>query len=114
MNWQVEYTPWAVEDLRGFSLCARTLVYGWIERHLAGGANPRRWGKGDQDGGRWRYRVGEYRLIAEIEAERIVILNVNLGLRGATSLGVEIPETAVRRGRQSWRAPNTFIRSGGR
>ena len=52
MNWQVEYTPWAVEDLRGFSLCARTLVYGWIERHLAGCANPRRWGKGDQDGGR--------------------------------------------------------------
>ena len=87
MNWPVEYTPQAVEDLRGFSLCARTLVYGW---------------------------VGEYRLIAEIEAERIVILNVNLGLRGATSLGVEIPETAVRRGRQSWRAPNTFIRSGGR
>ena len=69
MNWQVEYPPWAVEDLRGFSLCARTLVYGWIERHLAGCANPRRWGKGDQDGGRWRYRVGEYRLIAEIEAD---------------------------------------------
>ena len=40
MNWQVEYTPQAVEDLRGFSLCARTLVYGWIERHLAGCAQP--------------------------------------------------------------------------
>ena len=113
MNWQVEYTPWAVEDLRGFSLCARTLVYGWIERHLAGCANPRRPAQ-VLDPPTQRYRVGEYRLIAEIEAERIVILNVNLGLRGATSLGVEIPETAVRRGRQSWRAPNTFIRSGGR
>ena len=114
MNWQVEYTPGAVEARRGSSLGARPLVSGGIAPPPAGCATPRRWGKGDQDGGRWRYRVGEYRLIAEIEAERIVILNVNLGLRGATSLGVEIPETAVRRGRQSWRAPNTFIRSGGR
>ena len=114
MTFQVEYTPQAAEDLRGFSLCARALVYGCIERHLAGCPDPRRWGRGDVRGGRWRYRVGEYRLIAEIEAERVVILNVNLGLRGAASLGVQVPESAVRRGRQSWRAPNTFIRTGGR
>lgn len=114
MSYRVEYTPQAVEDLRGFSLCARTLVYGWIERHLNGCENPWRWGKGEKGGGRWRYRVGEYRLLAVIEEGRIVLLNVNLGLRGATSLGVEVPESRSRRGKQSWRAPNTFIRTQGR
>ena len=80
MSCQVVYTPRAVADLKSLDRPARALVYGWITKNLEGCADPRWQGDGDRDGGRWRYCIGEYRLIAEIEGERIVILAVNTGL----------------------------------
>lgn len=81
MKYQVEYTPQAVEDLRGLSPTVRGLLYGWIEKNLVDCADPRRHGSGDPGGGRWRYQIGEYRLLAEIQDGRIVILAVLAGLR---------------------------------
>jgi mRNA interferase RelE/StbE len=45
--------------------------------------NPRQLGKplqGDK-GGLWRYRVGDYRLICEIQDERITVLVLRVGHR---------------------------------
>ena len=97
MSCKVVYTPRAVEDLKGLSRPARALVYGWISKNLAGCDDPRRCGSGEPEGGRWRYCIGEYRLIAEIEEERIVILAVNTGL-GLKGSGKGQP-------------PNVFLRS---
>ena len=96
MRYRVEYTRQAVEDLRRLNRPARGLVYGWISKNLVHCEDPRRVGDGDPEGGRWRYCVGEYRLIAEIEAGRIVILAVNtgVGLQHANGSG-----------------PNVFLRS---
>lgn len=45
--------------------------------------NPRVHGKGlvENRSGQWRYRVGDYRIIAEIEDEEITILILNIGHR---------------------------------
>lgn len=94
MRRRVEYTRQAVEDLRGLNRPARGLVYGWVSKNLVHCEDPRRMGDGDPEGGRWRYCVGEYRLIAEIEADKIVILAVNAGY-------------SLRRGH----GPNVFLRS---
>ena len=61
----------------------RKLIYAWIDKNLQGCENPRIHGKGltANRSGQWRYRVGDYRLIAEIEDEKVVILIINAGHR---------------------------------
>ena len=93
MTYRVEYTRQAVEDLRRLDRPARGLVYGWVSKNLVHCEDPRRMGDGDPEGGRWRYCVGEYRLIAEIEADKIVILAVNTGLQHAHSPNVFLRST---------------------
>ncbi|WP_320129405.1 type II toxin-antitoxin system RelE/ParE family toxin [uncultured Sphaerochaeta sp.] len=45
--------------------------------------NPGQHGKGltAKRSGQWRYRVGNYSLIAEIQEERVVIIILNVGHR---------------------------------
>lgn len=59
------------------------LIYAWIDKNLQGCENPRLHGKGltANKVGQWRYRIGDYRLIAEIEDKEITILIVNIGHR---------------------------------
>jgi len=47
----------------------------WIEKNLAGCEDPRRIGKAlnGKYAGAWRYRIGEYRVIAEIRDKELVI-----------------------------------------
>lgn len=83
MNYTVEYTPQAVKELKKLDKQTRALLYGWIEKNLVGCDNPRLHGKGltANYSGRWWYRVGDYRLIAEIQDEKVVILILTVGHR---------------------------------
>lgn len=59
------------------------LILAWIRKNLEGCSDPRKHGKvlvGDHSG-QWRYRIGDYRLIAEIQDEEIIILVLNIGHR---------------------------------
>lgn len=59
------------------------LILAWIRKNLEGCSDPRKHGKalvGDHSG-QWRYRIGDYRLIAEIKDEEIIILVLNIGHR---------------------------------
>ena len=46
--------------------------------------DPRQRGKGltENLSGLWRYRVGDYRVICEIQADRLVVLVVRINHRG--------------------------------
>lgn len=52
-------------------------------KNLQGCTDPRRFGKAltTNRSGQWRYRIGDYRLIAEIEVEKALILIVKIGHR---------------------------------
>ena len=59
------------------------LIRTWIEKNLMNTENPRIKGKaltGDLKG-LWRYRVGDYRILAEIQDTKIVILILDIGHR---------------------------------
>ena len=51
-------------------------IIAWIEDNLVGCENPRLHGKPlvGNHSGEWRYRVGDYRIIADIQDDRILIL----------------------------------------
>jgi mRNA interferase RelE/StbE len=58
-------------------------VVRFLEERVAGGRNPRDFGKpltGDKVG-LWRYRVGDYRLICRIEDDRSTVLILRIAHR---------------------------------
>lgn len=55
----------------------------WLDKHIEGYDNPRAWGKaleGDL-GTLWRYRIGSYRVIADINDGKFEILVVKVAKR---------------------------------
>ncbi|MBO5128330.1 MAG: type II toxin-antitoxin system RelE/ParE family toxin [Clostridia bacterium] len=83
MKYSVEYTPRAVKELKKLDKQTRALIFGWIEKNLVDCENPRQHGKGltANRSGQWRYRIGDYRLIAEIQDDKVVILVLTVGHR---------------------------------
>lgn len=83
MSYSVEYTPQAVKSLRKLDQQTRRLILSWIEKNLVGCEDPRQHGKGltANRSGQWRYRIGDYRLLAEIEDDRVLILILRVGHR---------------------------------
>jgi len=83
MRYTVEYTKQAVKSLKKLDRQTAALIIGWIEKKLIGCEDPRAHGKGltSNRSGQWRYRVGDYRILADIQDERIVILVLEVGHR---------------------------------
>lgn len=83
MKYHVEFTPQAKKALKKLDKYTASLIVSWMEKNLEGCENPRRHGKGltANRSGQWRYRVGDYRIIAEIQDEKIIILVLNIGHR---------------------------------
>ncbi|MBE7010218.1 MAG: type II toxin-antitoxin system RelE/ParE family toxin [Ruminococcaceae bacterium] len=83
MKYSVNYTERAVKDLRKLDPYTRKLILSWVEKNLVNCENPRAHGKGltANHSGEWRYRVGDYRLLAEINDNTITILVLNVGHR---------------------------------
>ena len=72
-----------MKDLKKLDRSTSALILGWVRKNLENCENPRLHGKGltANRSGQWRYRVGDYRLLAEIEDNIITILILNIGHR---------------------------------
>lgn len=83
MKYTVEYTKRAIKQLKKLDKQTSALLLGWIEKNLVDCDNPRQFGKGFTANrkGEWRYRIGDYRLVADIQDDKIVILILNIGHR---------------------------------
>lgn len=61
----------------------RIIIVKWLQKHLENCENPRLYGKslkGDRSN-QWRYRVGKYRIIADIQDDQVLILILEVGHR---------------------------------
>ena len=83
MRYTVEYSQQAVKNLKKLDKYTASLILGWIEKNLVDCENPRQHGKGltANRTGQWRYRVGDYRILADIQDDKIVILILEVGHR---------------------------------
>ena len=83
MNYKVEFTSHALKDLKKLDRPTAALILGWIRKNLENCENPRLHGKGlsANRSGEWRYRVGDYRILAKIDDNKITILVLNVGHR---------------------------------
>ncbi len=81
--WRVEFDRAAVRELRKLGPDAEGRVLRYLRERIAGSTDPRRLGQpltGDLKG-LWRYRIGDYRIVASIEDNRCVVLVVAIGHR---------------------------------
>ena len=83
MEYQVAYTKEALKALKKMDKHTAALILGWVRKNLLNCENPRQHGKGltANRSGEWRYRVGDYRIPAEIQEDKIVILILEIGHR---------------------------------
>ncbi|MEQ8118621.1 type II toxin-antitoxin system RelE family toxin [Enterococcus faecalis] len=83
MSYRLEFTPDVKKKLKKMDKYQATLLTRWLYRNIDGTANPREHGKAlsANRAGQWRYRIGNYRVIVEIEDERLVVTAIQVGHR---------------------------------
>ena len=83
MSYQVEYTAQAIRELKKLYGFTKRMIKAWIEKNLVGCEDPRQHGKAlsANRSGQWCYRIGDYRLLAEIQDDKIIILIFAVGHR---------------------------------
>ena len=81
--YKVEYAPLAIKQLKKLDKHISALIIGWIEKNLVDCEDPRRYGKGlvANRSGEWRYRIGDYRILADVQDDKLVILIITVGHR---------------------------------
>lgn len=82
-KYKIEYTRDAKKKLSKMDNKVSKRITEWIKKNLDGCENPRLHGlplKGPLRN-YWRYRVGDYRIVADIQDDRIVIMIVNVDKR---------------------------------
>ena len=80
MTWKVEWDDRARRELRSLDENVQARILRYFRERIATGENPRRFGRsltGDKSG-LWRYRVGDYRLICDINDgdDAVLVLRV--------------------------------------
>ena len=75
---KIYFTERAVEDLKLMRHHTTKILLSWIRRHLEESSDPRL--KGQQlccdRPGQWCYRVGVYRILADLHGDSVVILTI--------------------------------------
>jgi len=83
LAWTIEITRTAEKQITKLHRDAQQAIVRFLRERLAVTANPRQWGRPLQGEklGLWRYRVGDYRLICDIQDERITVMVLQVGHR---------------------------------
>lgn len=84
MAWKVELSPAAEKDLDKLDRQWAKRILAFLHGRLALGDDPRVVGEtltGERVGEYWKYRVGDYRVIAKIEDGLLRVLVVRVGHR---------------------------------
>jgi len=83
LAWTIEFVPEAAKELRKLGRSEAARIIRTLEERIAPLDDPRTLGApltGDH-AGYWRWRIGDYRVVAQIEDERVLILVVRVGHR---------------------------------
>lgn len=84
MAWKIEFDPHALRELDKLDPIVSRRIVKFLHGRLAHLEDPRSLGealKGSRLGHFWKYRVGDYRIIADIDDSTVRILVVRIGNR---------------------------------
>ena len=84
MAFEIEFDPEAVKDLKKLDRPVQQRLIGFLKLRVAPLDNPRDIGEalaGAKLGGYWKYCVGDWRIICDIQDRRIVVRVLRIGNR---------------------------------
>ena len=84
MAWTISYTETALKQLKKLDQPVARRLVDFMDERIAAAADPRSTGKaltGPLLGSFWRYRVGDYRVICDIQDGSLVVLVLEIGSR---------------------------------
>ncbi len=84
MAYRVEFDPDALKDLKKLDRPVQQRLLAFLRTRVAKLQNPRDIGEalaGARLGNYWKYRVGDWRIICDLQDERIVVRVLRLGNR---------------------------------
>lgn len=81
MSYRLVFTSEIQKQFRKMDKYQAILITRWLYQHIDGIDDPRKFGKEltTNRSGQWRYRIGKYRVIVEIEDSQLVVLAVQVG-----------------------------------
>lgn len=83
MTWTLKIASSAIKQLSKLDKPTAKLITSWLRKNVDGCEDPRIHGKplvGDLTGS-WRYRVGDYRVLCELQDSKLVVLAVEISHR---------------------------------
>ena len=84
MAWQIEFDPDALKDLRKLDKPIQIRLIGFLRTRVSCLSNPRDIGEalsGQRLGSYWKYRVGDWRIICDIQDQKILVRVLRIGNR---------------------------------
>ena len=85
MAWRIEFAPAADKELGKLDCAVAQRIIGFLRERIAPLEDPRSLGqalKGSRLGDLWKYRVGDHRIICDIDDGVLVVLVLKVGHRG--------------------------------
>ena len=90
LAYEIEFDPDALKDLKKLDRPVQQRLVGFLRLRVATLENPREIGEplsGAKLGNYWKYRVGDWRIICDIQDTRIVVRVLRIGNRRQTYRG---------------------------
>lgn len=84
MAWQIEFDPDALKDLRKIDKPMQIRLVGFLRTRVSSLTNPRDIGEalsGQRLGSYWKYRAGDWRIICDIQDQKILVRVLRIGNR---------------------------------
>ena len=84
MAWQIDYTGTALKQLGKLDKPAAKRIVDFMDERIAMSDDPRDTGKalmGPMLGAFWRYRVGDYRVVCDVQDNVLRVLVIEVGNR---------------------------------
>jgi mRNA interferase RelE/StbE len=84
LAWKIEFDPDALKDLRKLDKPIQIRLVGFLRTRVSSLANPRDIGEalsGQRLGSYWKYRVGDWRIICDIQDQTILVRVLRIGNR---------------------------------
>lgn len=81
MSYTIRFTPTAAKQVRKLDSATAKRIRDFLEQKLSQLDNPRQLGKKLVNEEFWRYRVGDYRILTNIDDDQILILIVEVAHR---------------------------------
>jgi len=84
LAWQIEFDPDTLKDLRKLDKPIQIRLVGFLRIRVSSLTNPRDIGEalsGQRLGSYWKYRVGDWRIVCDIQEQKILVRVLRIGNR---------------------------------